>query len=340
MTKTASSKPTQKTVADAAGFAVTTVSRALAGDPMIARKTRDKIVKTAEALGYVPDRAAQRLRTGRTNVIALVLDPHSEIMDFAGSMITGFADVVRDTRFHLNLTQYQLGEDPLAPIRHIVRNRLADGVVFARTEPRDARVAYLLDAGLPFVTHGRTDLSQHAWYDYDNAAFAALAVERLVCKGRQRLLIIPPSRIYSFAGHMIQGYRDATCRAAVEGIMPEDFDLNTPASGIHRRLFDYLSGPNPPNGIICPGEIAAMAALAAIDDVGLTLGRDVDVLAKQTSQVFDLYRPRIETIYEDIEEAGRGMAQALLAQINGAPAATLQTLQAPAVSSASETVTR
>ncbi|MEL7116947.1 MAG: LacI family DNA-binding transcriptional regulator [Pseudomonadota bacterium] len=149
----ASGKPTQKTVAEVSGFAVTTVSRALADDPLIARTTREKIAKVAEELGYIPDRAAQRLRTGRTNVIALVLDPHGEILDFSGSMISGFADAIRGTRYHLTLTQYQLGEDPMQPIQHIVRNRLADGLVFARTEPQDPRVQFLIKAGFPFVTH-------------------------------------------------------------------------------------------------------------------------------------------------------------------------------------------
>lgn len=329
MTKSRPPKPTQKTVADASGFAVTTVSRALAGDPMIAPKTRDKITRTAEALGYFPDRAAQRLRTGRTNVIALVLDPHGEIMDFAGSMITGFADVVRDTRYHLNLTQYQLGEDPLAPIKHIVRNRLADGVVFARTEPRDARVAYLLDAGFPFVTHGRTAFAGHSWCDYDNARFAELAVARLVEMGRNRLLLIPPAPAYSFAAHMTKGFLGAVAAHGVTGVVPEDMDLNTTAQDLHALLMKRLRGDLPPDGIICPGEIAAMAALAAVDDAGLVLARDIDLLAKQTSRVFDLHRPRIETIYEDIEDAGRIMARALLDQIDGAPATALQTLQSP-----------
>jgi len=277
----------------------------------------------------VPDRAAQRLRTGRTNVIALVLDPHGEILDFAGSMISGFAETVRGTAYHLNLTQYQLGEDPLTPIHHIVRNRLADGIVFARTEANDARVRYLLEAGFPFVTHGRTALGNHAWYDYDNAAFAARAVERLAAKGRKRVLLIPPAARYMFSDHMLSGFHAAVARAAVQGLLPEGVDLNTSAQALHRRLLSHLTEDQRPDAVIAPGEIAAMAALAAVEDAGLRMGEDVDILAKQTSRVFDLHRPRIETIHEDIEEAGRMMARVLLDEINGKVSTMRQTLQAP-----------
>ncbi|MBC6408609.1 MAG: LacI family DNA-binding transcriptional regulator, partial [Rhodobacteraceae bacterium] len=85
-----SPKPTLRTVAQSTGFAVTTVSRALANDPLIAKTTREKIFRAADELVYVPDRAAQRLRTGRTNVIALVLDPHREVNDFSKFNDIGF----------------------------------------------------------------------------------------------------------------------------------------------------------------------------------------------------------------------------------------------------------
>ncbi len=322
-------KPTQKDVAEASGFAVTTVSRALADDPLIAEKTRAKIAKAAADLGYVPDRAAQRLRTGRTNVIALVLDPHSEILDFSGSMISGFAEVVRGTKYHITLTQHQTGEDPLDPIRHIVRNRLADGLVFARTEPDDPRVRYLMDAGFPFVTHGRTSMASHAWYDFDNDAFARMAVERLVEKGRTRLLIIPPSARYTFSEHMVTGFNAAVAEHGITGELPEDFDLNSPSDDIYAKLKARLQQEDRPDGVICPGEIAAISSLAAIEDAGLELGKDIDVVAKQTSQVFDLHRPRIDTIHEDIKAAGQTIAHALLQEINGAAPDTLQTLQQP-----------
>ncbi|MCP3969184.1 MAG: LacI family DNA-binding transcriptional regulator [Rhodobacteraceae bacterium] len=322
-------RPTLRSIAEMTGLAVATVSRALADDPKIARRTRERVAKIAAEIGYVPDPAAQRLRTGRTNVIALVLDPHSEIIDFSGSMISGVAEVVRDTRYHLTLTQYQLGEDPMRPIRHIVRNRLADGLMFARTEPDDARVEFLLAAEFAFVTYGRTRLGPHAWCDYDNAAFARLAVQRLVSKGRRKIAIIPPRRRYSFADHMMQGFARAIQEAGVMAEVPEDHDLSTPAEETSARIARRLAEPGPPDGWICAGEIAAIATNAAICDAGLRLGRDVDLVAKQTSRVFDLFRPKIDTIHEDIAGAGAGMARALLARIAGTDAAQLQELQAP-----------
>ena len=59
-------KPTLKTISEITGLAVTTVSRALGDAPQIALETRKRVRQVAAEIGYLPDRAAQRLRTGRT----------------------------------------------------------------------------------------------------------------------------------------------------------------------------------------------------------------------------------------------------------------------------------
>ncbi|MEN8896175.1 MAG: LacI family DNA-binding transcriptional regulator [Yoonia sp.] len=66
-------KPTLKTIALMSGLAVPTVSRALNDAPDIGAKTKELVRKIAADIGYVPNRAGVRLRTGRTNVISLVI---------------------------------------------------------------------------------------------------------------------------------------------------------------------------------------------------------------------------------------------------------------------------
>lgn len=177
-------RPTLRTIAELTGLAVTTVSRALLDAPQIALETRQRVQRVAREVGYQPDRAARHLRTGRTNVISVVLDPHDELLGFSTSMIRGLTHALRDTQYHLVITPHFAETPAIEPIRYILRNRMADGVVFSRTEPFDPRVELLLENDFPFVSHGRTNLpNPHPFVDYDNAAFSALAVRRLVAKG-------------------------------------------------------------------------------------------------------------------------------------------------------------
>ena len=71
-------------VAALAGVSRWTVNRAYRKDASISAKSREKVMKAAEELGYAPDLLATSLATDRTNLVALLVDdfanPHKLIM--------------------------------------------------------------------------------------------------------------------------------------------------------------------------------------------------------------------------------------------------------------------
>ncbi len=71
-------------VAELAGVSRWTVNRAFKKDASISKKSREKVLKAAEELGYVPDLLAASLASDRTNLVALLVDdfanPHKLIM--------------------------------------------------------------------------------------------------------------------------------------------------------------------------------------------------------------------------------------------------------------------
>ena len=95
-------------------------------------------------------------------------------------------------------------------MRYIVETGSADGIIFSRTEPQDARVRYLHERGFPFATHGRTEMGiEHPFFDFDNARYAELAVERLAARGRRRLALLAPPAHLTYARHMTAGFQRA-----------------------------------------------------------------------------------------------------------------------------------
>ena len=90
---------TLRTIAEVTGLSLSTVSLSLRGGTTLKQETRDKVAEAAKALGYIPDRAGVRLRTGKTNVIALVLDGAEDSIDFARQMIQGIGHAIKGTRY-------------------------------------------------------------------------------------------------------------------------------------------------------------------------------------------------------------------------------------------------
>jgi LacI family transcriptional regulator len=68
-------------------------------------------------------------------------------------------------------------------------------------------------------------------------------------------------------------------------------------------------------------------ALAGLQDGGLAVGRDVDVIAKDTSDLLDHVTPSIDSFYEDLIFAGEELAR--LMRIGGATVDQLQTNAEP-----------
>lgn len=319
-------RPTLRTLASLTGLAVATVSRALANDPQIAPDTRTRVMTAARKIGYSPDRAAQRLRTGRTNVIALVLNPHEEIIGYGASMISGITRALRGTSYHLVVMPNFADREPLEQVENILRNRLADGVLVSRTEPADLRVRLLLEHGFPFVSHGRTELATaHPFVDYDNFEFARSAVHRLAQAGVRRPSMIPAPGRMTFAQHLRLGFLRGCAEGGLEGQILDNITLDSPADAIYAHVSRLIEEGRLPDGLVCPGETSAMATYAACTDAGRA--DECRLVMKSTSQVAGFIRPRIDSIFEDLAEAGERMGTLLLRAIKGERAADLNYLQ-------------
>lgn len=307
-------RPTLKTVADACGLAVTTVSRALNDGEDIALRTRARVKSVANELGYVPNRAGLGLRTGRTNVLSLLLAPHAEITGYTASIIEGFSRICRSNGFELSITPDKRDNDELTAVKSIVENRRADGLVLSRTTPNDLRVRYLLEHKFPFVTHGLTELATpHASVDYDNQAFAELAVNRLIQKGRKRLLLIGAAPGLTYQTHLETGFARGLARNGIHELDPPgQYHLETPMPVIRSGICARFQQADAPDGIVCSGELAALSATAGVRDAGRIPGVDVDIVSKQTSTILDYIDPPMDSYFEDIVMTGELLGNTLL----------------------------
>ena len=325
-----SGKPTLKTIAQMTGLAVTTISRALNNAPELAQETRDRVQKIAAEIGYLPDRAALRLKTGRTNVICLVLEPDEQIYGFGSLMVAGITEALRGTAYHLVITPQFRNVAALDPVAHIVRNRMADGLIFSKTEPADERIGFLLDADFPFVTHGRSNgLRPHAWVDFDNEAYARGAVERLAQKGCRKLAIVLPESALTYSEHLREGFSRAAQAAGLGHEIAADITLASSTDAIRNYVIKRQTRPDPPDGYVCTSEVSALAVTGGLVDSGRTLGVDAHVVAKQSSALFMQFRPGAETVFEDFSLAGRHLGALLLRRIAGEDAAGLTHLDEP-----------
>ena len=323
-------RPTLKTIAFMTGLGVTTVSRALKDAPEIGEETRKRVQLVARQVGYRPNRAGVRLRTGKTNVISLVLNTEEQVGGFVSDLIYGISEHLAQTPYHLVVTPYSRTNDPMEPVRYVVETGSADGIIISRTEPRDARVRYMMERGFPFATHGRTDMGvEHPFHDFDNQAYAVQAVRKLAKLGRKRLALLAPPPNLSYHHHMRAGFLEALDETGLAEISFTGATIDNSIDEIRARTVELMRRPNRPDGIVSGSGQATFALVAAIEDTGLSVGEDIDIVSKQSSRLLHLLRPTLYVVNESVRMAGRELARAVLGAIEGKGAQSLQSLSAP-----------
>jgi LacI family transcriptional regulator len=306
-------KTTTQTIAQATGLSLATVSRALAGSPQVLPATRARVLEAAKALHFVRDRAAVRLKTGKTHVLAFLVNRSDANQPAFKDLMLGISDALQETDYHLIVMPEGTDSNRIKALRHVVENKLADGVVITHTMPDDARVHYLQQAPLPFVTHGRTRITPgHAYVDFANERYAADAVHALVAQGRRRLAILLPESGGTFGDFLASGFRGACASCGLEGQVVQDMDLDQSPEKIYQWTRAHVHRFD---GLVLTREAPVMALTTAVLDAGLRLRQDLDLVVKYSSHLPRYVRQPLWGCFEDIYQTGIALGTSLLNQM-------------------------
>lgn len=316
---------TLKELASRLDVSIATVSRALAGDPAIAQKTRERVAEAARAYGYVPNTAARALVSGRSGFVGLVLPIHGpNLVDFfLGEFITGLGDGLVSRGHHLILATAPEGEPELSVLRHLVESGRADGVVITRIGETDERLAYLQSRGIPFVAHGRLldDEDSYSWIDTDGAAAFGEAFDMLYDLGHRRFALLTISESMTFRHRRQDGLAAAIARrgdpeVTLDVVTAPRFDRGARVEAISR----ILNSPERPTAVIALFDDLALTLMEEAARAGLSIPRDLSVIGFDNILASAYAPPGLTTFDASIQQTARELGQMLVEIIENKPA--------------------
>lgn len=319
-----------RTLAGLLGLSITTVSRALAGYSDVSETTRQRVVEAARTHGYRPNRIAQRLKSGRSDAVGIVLPQGAGAYGdaFFTELISaiGLALAERDLDLMVSVSR-RGGEDEVQALRRLTDSGRVDGVIVPRTLWDDPRVDDLIARKVPFVTHGRTRrAAEHAWHDVDGEAAVAVATARLAAFGHRRIAFLNAPLSFTFARHRLAGFekgmREAqlTCNPAWISTGPA-----TSEDGASRAAA-LLAQAVRPTALICATDRIAYGAMQAAREAGLKVGSDVSVIGYDDLMASAHQMPPLTTMRQSLREEGASLVTALCGVIAGEPPTRFQDL--------------
>ncbi len=265
-------KVTIKDVAEAAGCSVASVCYAFSGSDKIREETRKRILRIADRLGYVPNKAAQALSRNPKHIGVVVPDSYDEVMRLFKQ---GIADAVDSYMWcHLNCTMfgyewYSL-EGQIHALEDLLRMPTCDGIVlslnFAEAEKLRPFLERINEMGKPVVciTESSPLLHDIAMVGVDAVAIGEAAADLLGHCGCSRVSAIVGDFTSAIHRENFEGF---SRRAAELGIVVTRSGTTYNDAEIAYTVTRELLETEAPDGLFVTSYIAE-AVCRAVRDAG------------------------------------------------------------------------
>ncbi|WP_426626119.1 LacI family DNA-binding transcriptional regulator [Leifsonia sp. McL0607] len=302
-----------------AGVSIKTVSNVINDYPYIRAETREKVLAAIAELDYTPNLSARSLRSGKSNVIGLLIPElrNAYFAELADSVMRAAA-----ARGQSVLIQ-QFGNDRESELAVLRARRagMVDGLLYSMLTLDERDRATIEELPLPTVLLGeRLFNGPRDHVTMQNVEGAQAATEHLLRSGRRRLVALGahPGEVIGSAGLRLTGYRQALAAAR----LPFEEDLVVSVGPWHRRdgslaMRSFLERGVEFDGVVAFNDTLALGAMRALQDHGLGVPGDVAITGFDNIDETQFSMPALTTIDPGREEIAETAIELLLERIAG-----------------------
>lgn len=322
-------RATSKQVAERAGVSQTTVSFVLNNvtDANISEETRQRVLRAARDLNYVPDMAARSLARGRSNNIALVvMQPHQRVFidEYLPSVLMGMSQVTQKHGLRI-LVELVGGERHDNVFAKLLQSREAAGLIVNFSQPTGGKPALEAEQimecaaqGLPIVSLAHMDPKVYS-VEVDKFGGVRTILHHLLSLGHQRIACItyaPNSDRH--ASTRLDIFREVLKQA---GLSADDalirYGEYDPETG-YQAMKSILQEASPlPTALYAMNDMMAFGALEAIHEAGLRVPEDIAVVGFDNIRLAAFSSPPLTTMHDPNVKHGQLAAELLLNLIDG-----------------------
>jgi LacI family transcriptional regulator len=308
------SPPTLKQIAEATGVHPSTVSRAL--NPRKRHLVADEVVQRisafAQSLKYQPNRIAASLRTGRSQLIGVLLPNISDPV--FPPILGGIAEVLAIEGFSPVIANSD--NDPskqIALVENLLNHRI-EGLILANVLRDDSTVDYCVDRRLPVVLVNRLEFRDRVSSVVSNDKRGMqLAVDHLASMGH-RIIGHVSGPLDTSTGAL---RREGFC-SAIELHGLQVFTAEAPRFTREDALAsakELLAKTPAMTAVVAANDLLALGTLEAVRELGLRCPDDVSIVGHNDIPLVDLISPALTTVRIAHNEMGRSAARLLVEEL-------------------------
>ena len=315
-------QPTILDVAALAGVSKSVVSRVMNDSPLVSQETRKAVLKAAAQIDYRPNAAARHLASNRTRILGAVVDDlHNP---FFADMLDGVEDVARERGYKVMVMAGKRNTSREEEAVEAFLELRVDGLLLAGPQIRPQTLKRASSATRVVVAAHRLRGNSVPVVATDDIRGAELAVAHLAALGHSHIAYLrgapsPPAR------DRLSGYRRSMKRV---GLVPMVIEADFTEDGGYAAVRELVRSGNMPTAICAPNDLAAIGAINALEDAGLSVPGDVSVVGYDDTALAGLRHISLTTVHQPRHTLGKEAAELLLAE-EEEPSRPLQILLPP-----------
>ena len=304
-------------IAKKLNVSVTTVSFILNGkaeEKRISTKLTQKVLKLVDELRYVPNHLAKSLRTGKTNIIGLIVEDISNPF---------FANVARQIEEEANKKGYNIfycsSESEPAKTKELIkvfRERQVDGYIITPSDGIEEEILSLQNSKCHLILMDRYLAAIKTNYVVvDNFGGAYDAVKHLSDEGYNNIgFITVVSKLSQMQGRM-DGYKKA-----IEDNRKKPFikklKYNEDPEKMVGQIVSFLKEKPEMDAIFFATNYLGISGLEALNRLNCKIPSDIGVVSFDDHDLFRLYTPSVTVVAQPVEEISKKIINILLDELN------------------------
>lgn len=306
-------------VARESGFSMATVSRVVNGNTNVKPTTRKKILETIERLGYRPNAVARGLASKKTTTVGVVIPDISNT--FFAEVARGIDDIAGMYNYNIILSNSDKKLEKELTLINTLLEKQVDGLLFMGGEVTESHLNIFNSSSVPIVLAATKDPNNSfPSVDIDHFQAAKDAVESFVKAGHKKIAMISGPLTDPLTGYArFEGYKEALIEA------------NLPFDDQYVRIGDYhyesgmeamkyfLTLEEKPTAVFAISDEMAVGAIHVIQDQGLNVPNDIEVMGFDNTPISSMVRPLLSTIAQPQYDIGAVAMRFLTKHINKEP---------------------
>lgn len=311
---------TIRDVAKAAGVSITTVSKALNNYPDVKEQTKRRIQELVQEMDYVPD-AAGRSMGGISEPVVGVLINDLRPRDPSGAVygiLSGVCRACREDGVEFLLLTTDLDAQRQTPLKRLCLRKQLSGLVCSGFRLTDPYIEQINEIDIPCacidIATGNPRVME---VSVDNVRAAEEAVSLLIDSGRTNIAIVHGGVDADVSNRRIRGYRAAMERSGLpvppERMLNGAFEEAAARSGALR----LLEADPEVDAFFCASDQMALGVCQAIEERGLSIGRDVAVVGFDDIPTAQYLYGGLTTIRQDFFAMGHAAGHMVCGKVLG-----------------------